>query len=72
MNPVGRENMMRIIKKNGWSFSTGLVEGERVRDKCLLVINRRRHLPWPFQPWIPERTLGVLVSIGDREDWRSG
>lgn len=21
MNPVGRENMMRIIKKNGWSFS---------------------------------------------------
>lgn len=20
MNPVGRENMMRIIKKNGWSF----------------------------------------------------
>ena len=21
MNPVGRENMMRIIKRNGWSFS---------------------------------------------------
>lgn len=21
MNPVGRDNMMRIIKKNGWSFS---------------------------------------------------
>lgn len=21
MNPVGRENMLRIIKRNGWSFS---------------------------------------------------
>lgn len=21
VNPVGRENMMRIIKRNGWSFS---------------------------------------------------
>lgn len=21
MNPIGRENMMRIIKRNGWSFS---------------------------------------------------
>ena len=20
MNPIGRENMMRIIKKNGWTF----------------------------------------------------